>query len=87
MTERKRNIIQQLLQEYDILSAEDIQDALKDLLGDTIKEMMEDHLDYGRSQRSDSDDSRNGYQSKHINNSYGSTDILVPQGRKSTFEP
>ncbi len=42
MTEGKRNIIQQLLQEYDIESAEDIQDALKDLLGGTIKEMMED---------------------------------------------
>jgi len=29
------------LQEYDIETAEDIQDALKDLLGGTIKEMME----------------------------------------------
>lgn len=50
MTEGKRNIIQQLLQEYDIETAEDIQDALKDLLGGTIKEMMEaemdDHLGY-----------------------------------------
>ena len=41
MTEGKRNIIQQLLQEYGIETAEDIQDALKDLLGGTIKEMME----------------------------------------------
>ena len=41
MTEGKRNIIHQLLKEYDIQSAEDIQDALKDLLGGTIKEMME----------------------------------------------
>ena len=41
MTEGKRNIIHQLLEEYDIQSAEDIQDALKDLLGGTIKEMME----------------------------------------------
>ena len=29
MTEGKRNIIHQLLEEYDIQSAEDIQDALK----------------------------------------------------------
>lgn len=36
MTEGKRQIIQQLLQEYDIETAEDIQDALKDLLGGTI---------------------------------------------------
>ena len=41
MKEGKRNIIHQLLEEYDIQSAEDIQDALKDLLGGTIKEMME----------------------------------------------
>mgnify|MGYP001256559130 CR=1 FL=1 len=45
MTDGKRNIIQQLLQEYDIQSAEDIQDALKDLLGGTIKEMMEAEMD------------------------------------------
>ena len=41
MTEGKRNIIHQLLEEYDIQTAEDTQDALKDLLGGTIKEMME----------------------------------------------
>ena len=34
-----------LLQEYDIESAQDIQDALKDLLGGTIKEMMEAEID------------------------------------------
>ena len=91
MTEGKRNIIQQLLQEYDIETAEDIQDALKDLLGGTIKEMMEaemdDHLGYQKSERSDSDDYRNGYKAKRVNSSYGSMDIDVPQDRKSTFEP
>ena len=45
MTEGKRNIIQQLLQEYDIETAEDIQDALKDLLGGNIKEMMKAEMD------------------------------------------
>ena len=91
MTEGKRNIIQQLLQEYDIETAEDIQDALKDLLGGTIKEMMEaemdNHLGYSKSERSDSDDYRNGYKTKHVNSSYGSMQIYVPQDRNSTFEP
>ena len=71
MTEGKRNIIHQLLEEYDIQSAEDIQDALKDLLGGTIKEMMEaemdDHLGYEKSERSDNDDYRNGYKRKQLN--------------------
>ncbi|SHL07760.1 hypothetical protein SAMN05216582_14010 [Selenomonas ruminantium] len=35
MTDGKRAIIQQLFQEYNIESATDIQDALKDLLGGT----------------------------------------------------
>lgn len=61
MAKGKQNIIHQLLEEYDIQSAEDIQEAFKDLLGGTIKEMMmeaemDDHLGYGKSERSDSDD-------------------------------
>ena len=55
MTEGKRQIIQQLLQEYDIETAEDIQEALKNLFGNTIKSMMEaemdDHLGYEKSER------------------------------------
>ena len=91
MTEGKRNIIHQLLEEYDIQTAEDIQEALKDLLGGTIKEMMEaemdDHLGYGKSERSDSNDYRNGYKTKRVNSSYGSMEIEVPQDRKSSFQP
>ena len=91
MTEGKRNIIRGLLEEYDIETAEDIQAALRDLLGGTIKEMMEaemdDHLGYEKSERSDNDDYRNGYKTKRINSSYGSMEIDVPQDRKSTFEP
>ena len=91
MTHGKRNLIRALLQEYEIESAQDIQDALKDLLGSTIKEMMEseidEHMGYQKSQRSDSDNYRNGYKTKQINSSYGSMTIDVPQDRKSTFEP
>ena len=91
MTEGKRNLIRALLQEYEIESAQDIQEALKDLLGSTIKEMMEsemeEHMGYQKSQRSDSDNYRNGYKTKQINSSYGSMTIDVPQDRKSTFEP
>lgn len=91
MTEGKCQIIQQLFQEYDIETAEDIQQALKDLLGETIKEMMQaemdHHLSYEKSERSDSDNYRNGYKEKTVNSSFGSMRIEVPQDRKSTFEP
>ena len=56
MTEGKGKIIRQLLEEYEIGSAKDIHEALKDLLGGTIKEMMEvemdKHLGYVKSERS-----------------------------------
>ena len=48
---------------------------------------MDDHLGYSKSQRSESDDYRNGYKSKRVNSSYGSMKIDVPQDRRSTFEP
>lgn len=64
MSEGKKNIIAALLQEYDIQSAEDIQDALKDLLGGTIQGMLEaemdEHLGYEPYERSDSINARNG---------------------------
>ena len=57
LSEGKRNIIAGLIEEYDIKTAEDIQEALKDLLGGTIQEMMEaeldEHLGYGEYERSD----------------------------------
>ena len=91
LTEGKRNIIRGLLQEYNIENATDIQEALKDLLGGTLKAMMEaemdEHLGYAKSERSDSDDARNGYKNKRIMTSYGDMEIEVPQDRKSTFAP
>lgn len=39
-TKGKRSIIHQLFVEYDIQSAQDIQDALKDILDGAIKEMI-----------------------------------------------
>ncbi|SMC20866.1 Transposase, Mutator family [Clostridium acidisoli DSM 12555] len=91
MTEGKKNIIAILMDEYNIQSAEDIQDALKDLLGCTIQEMMEaemdDHWGYEKYDRSNEPNYRNGRKSKKIRSKYGEMDIDVPQDRQSTFEP
>lgn len=91
MTEGKRNIIQGLLQEYDIETAEDIQDALKDLLSGTIQEMLEaemdDHLGYEKYERSEEPNYRNGTKSKRVRSKYGEFEVDVPQDRESTFEP
>ena len=91
MTEGKRNLIAGLLSEYDIQTANDIQDALKDLLGGTIQEMMEaemdEHLGYDKYERSSESNYRNGTKTKRVRSKYGEFDIDVPQDRQSTFEP
>ena len=91
MSEGKKNIIASLIQEYDIKTAEDIQEALKDLLGGTIQEMMEaeldEHLGYDEYERSDNPDYRNGVKHKTLRSSYGEIPIDVPQDRDGDFEP
>lgn len=81
-TEGKQNIMAALLQEYGIQSAEDIQDALKDLLGGTIQSMMEaemdHHLGYEPYERTSNSNTRNGRKPKTIRSKYGEMDILVP---------
>lgn len=48
---------------------------------------MDHHLGYEKSERSDSDDYRNGYKSKTVKSRFGKMEIEVPQNRRSTFEP
>lgn len=90
-SEGKQNIISALLQEYDIQSADDIQDALKDLLGGTIQSMMEaeldNHLGYEPYERTNGSNARNGRKPKSIRSKYGEMSIQVPQDRESSFEP
>ncbi len=75
MSEGKKNIIAALLQEYNIQSAEGIQDALKDLLG------------YESYERSDNPNSGNGYKQKQIRSKYSETRFSMLRDRDSTFEP
>ena len=95
LTENKKNIIAALINEYDIKTTDDIQAALRDLLGGTIKSMLESEMDehlgyesYERSQeREPGDNYRNGTKKKNVHSTYGEFEIDVPQDRNSTFEP
>lgn len=91
LTEGKKNIISALMDEYEIETADDIQDALRDLLGGTIKSMMEaemtDHLGYEKSERSDSDNYRNGTKPKTVRSKYGEFEVDVPKDRNGSYEP
>ena len=91
LTEGKKNIIASLIEEYDIQTAEDIQDALKDLLGGTIESMLkaelDNHLGYDPYERTENSNSRNGSKPKKLRSKYGEIEVDVPQDRESSFEP
>ena len=89
MSESKKNIISMLFEEYNIERAEDIENALKFLLGGTIEEMLEsemdEHLGYKEYERSENTDSRNDNKTKKVHSKYGETEIAIPQDRDGTF--
>ena len=94
MNETKRAIIGQLIETYDIRDVKDIQEALKDLLGGTIQEMLETELDetlgYEKSKRTDEakENYRNGYKTKTVKTSMGGEiELAVPRERNGEFEP
>lgn len=89
LNENKKNIIAALIDEYNIETAEDIQEALKDLLGGTLKSMMEaemdEHLGYESYERSNNPNYRNGTKTKTVRGNFGEIELAVPQDRDSTF--
>ena len=91
MTDGKKEIIARLIDEYDIKSTADIQEALRDLLGETIQGMMESEMETQKAERQTEDpeyrDSRNGYKPKTLRSNYGPVEIQVPQDRNSDYEP
>lgn len=91
MSDGKREIIARLIEEYDIRSAEDIQNALRDLLGRTIQGMMEEEMETQKKEKQEEDpaytDPRNGYKTKTLRSNYGPVEVNVPQDRKSDYDP
>ena len=85
-------IAQQILDNYDIKSAEDVQDVLKQIFAPIFESMlkgeMENHLGHKNHERSeDGGNVRNDYSSKRLKTSLGEVPIRVPRDRQSTFEP
>lgn len=87
-----RKLAKLILNNYDISSITDIEDALKDLLGDTIKEMLEaefeNHIETPYYKHNETRTNyRNGYKTKTVNSTRGPIELTVPQDKNSTFEP
>ena len=93
MDPERKAFINSLLEHYQPKDAQDIQDMLKDLLGETLQGMLEaemdDHLGYSKYdyKNKETDDSRNGYSPKTVTCSMGTIDLDIPRDRKGDFEP
>ena len=99
MTKRKKEtltpgeqIAQQILENYDINNAQDVQDALKQVFGPifeaVLKGEMKNHLGYEKNGHTgDSTNVRNGYSQKTLKTSLGEVPIRIPRDRQGQFEP
>ena len=89
----KSEILKKLIQEYDVKTTRDVQEMLKDLFSETIKEILEaeldEHLGYDRydNQNKKTTNSRNGYRNKNIKSDFGQVGISIPRDREGSFEP
>ena len=59
----------------------------KPMLEKLLNYEMDEHLGYGKHEKNDSDNSRNGYSSKNVKGLFGSTKIKTPRDRGASFEP
>lgn len=84
-------IARMLIEEYQPQSAEDIQEAIKDLLGDTLETMLknelDEHLDYEYGDTPLSLNTRNGFSKKTVKSSSGEIELDIPRDRDGSFEP
>ena len=88
---RLNKISKMLIEEYQPETVQDLQEALKDLLGDTMEQMLkaelDEHLDYEYGQKPLSLNTRNGSSKKTVKSSYGNIDLNIPRDREGSFEP
>ena len=93
MDPEKRSFIKGLLEHYQPKDAQDVQNMLKDLLGETLQDMLEsemdEHLGYSKYdyRNKETEDSRNGYSAKTVTSSMGPIELDIPRDRNGEFEP
>lgn len=89
----QNKIINEILEQYNPTTVEDMQNALKDIFGPMFEAMlkgeMNNHLGYENNDHREkkTTNRRNGYTKKVLKTSNGSIPINVPRDRESTFEP
>ncbi|WP_240422244.1 transposase, partial [Paenibacillus periandrae] len=85
--------LRQFIKENKLVTAQDAQNALKDLFAETLQEMLEAEMDtqlgYDKydTKNKQTPNSRNGKSKKTITSEYGEQEIQVPRDRQGEFDP
>ena len=93
LSPERKEFINGLLEHYQPTDAHNVQEMLKDLLGDTLQGMLEAEMDekLGYSKydykNKETDGSWNGYSPKTVTSSLGPIDLDIPRDRKGEFQP
>ncbi len=89
----KKEDIQKLIETYNIKTVGDIQEALKDLFGKTMQNMLEAELDADlgyrkhENQKKETENLRNGYTPKTVRTNHGPVRLNIPRDRMGRFQP
>lgn len=89
----RKELAKKLVKEFDIRTAAEAQDLLKEIFAPMLQSMLEGELDdklgYDRYERTEevNPNSRNGHSQKTITTSYGDVEIEIPRDRNGEFEP
>jgi len=84
--------LREFIKENNLVSAQDAQNALKDLFAETIQEMLEvemdTHLGYGKHEAKAklTPNSRDGKSRKTVVSEYGEQEIIIPRDSLGEFE-
>lgn len=93
ISEERKKLIKEFINQNNITTAKDIEEALKNMFKDTLQEMLEaemtNQLGYEKYEYTDEEKQnyRNGYSTKNIHSSSGDFEIKVPRDRNGEFDP
>lgn len=93
ISKERKEFIQQFIAENDIRSARNIEIALRDMMKETLQEMLEneltEQLGYTKYEYSDDEKTnyRNGYSKKTVHSTNGDIELNIPRDRNGEFEP
>lgn len=88
-----REIMREFIKQNNIVTADDAQNAVKELFASTLQEMLEAELDHSLgyekndAKNKGTENRRNGHSDKTVRSEYGEIELEIPRDRDSEFEP